>query len=66
MGHNPQPTRIATLGLSGGGERKVRRVELLGSDEPLQWKPADGGLIIASPSRWPSEHANAFKVVFAD
>jgi alpha-L-fucosidase len=66
MGHNARETRIATLSPSRGPERrKITQVELLGSVEPLQWKVSERGLVIASPQRWPSEHAAAFKVVFA-
>jgi alpha-L-fucosidase len=66
MGRNAQETRIAALAPSREIEpRKVARVELLGSAEPLQWKAAAEGLVIASPPRWPSEHASAFKIVFA-
>ena len=66
MGHNPQETRITALGPSRTAEeRKILRVELLGSDEPINWKFTDGALVIASPKRWPSEHAVAFKILFA-
>src|SRR5947209_7207218 len=48
MGHNPQQTRIGALSPSGGMEpRKIARVELLGSTEPLHWTLGADGL--ASP-----------------
>ncbi len=66
MGHNATETRIVSLAPSRGLEhRKVSHVELLGLPERLQWKQADDGLIIASPSMWPSEHAVTFKIQFA-
>jgi alpha-L-fucosidase len=66
MGHNPQQTRITALSPSRGLEsRKVARVELLGSAETLQWKLGADGLVVASPRSWPTEHAAAFKILFA-
>lgn len=65
MGHNPQETRIAALSSSRGSEsRKILRVELLGSAEPLQWQVTAVGLVIGSPQSWPTEHAVVFKIVF--
>ena len=66
MGHNPQQTRIGALSPSGGMEpRKIARVELLGSTEPLHWTLEADGLAIASPRQWPSEHEVVFKILFA-
>jgi alpha-L-fucosidase len=66
MGQNPQETHIAALSPARGIEsRKVARVELLGSAEPLQWKLAADSLVIASPRYWPTGHAVAFKILFA-
>jgi alpha-L-fucosidase len=66
MGHNARETRVAALWPSQSAEqRKVVRVELLGSDEPVEWKAAGDGLVIATPRRWPSEHAVAYKILFA-
>jgi alpha-L-fucosidase len=66
MGHNPRETRIASLAQGRGLEsRRIARVELLGSAEPLNWTLTSDGLIVASPQRWPSEHAVAFKIQFA-
>jgi len=63
MGHNSRETRIASLAPGRGLEaRKVARVELLGSSEPLRWTQKTNGLLIASPQRWPNEHAFAFKI----
>jgi len=63
MGHNSRETRIASLAPGRGLEaRKVARVELLGSSEPLRWTQKTNGLLIASPQRWPNEHAVAFKI----
>ncbi len=65
MGQNPRETRIASLSRSRGLEsRKIKRVELLGSAEPVQWKMGDNGLVVAPPQSWPSEHAVAFKIQF--
>ena len=66
MGHNTRETRITSLATSRGLEsRKVARVALLGSAEPLKWTQTPGGLIISSPQRWPGEHAVIFKIQFA-
>jgi alpha-L-fucosidase len=66
MGQNPRETRIAALSVSRGLDtRKIRRVDLLGSNEQLRWKLDDLGLVIGSPRQWPSEHAAAFKIEFA-
>ena len=66
MGHNSTETRIVSLAPGRGFEaRKVARVELLGSSEPLTWTQKTEGLLIASPQRWPSEHAVVFKIQFA-
>lgn len=66
MGQSANETRIESLAPARNLEqRKVSRVELLGSSEALQWKQSDDGLVIASPRNWPSEHAAAFKILFA-
>jgi alpha-L-fucosidase len=66
MGRNPRETLIKALAPSRGFEqRQIARVELLGSPAPLEWKLADDGLHIQSPPRWPSEHAIAFRILFA-
>jgi alpha-L-fucosidase len=66
MGWNPRETHIKALAQSRGLEqRKIARVELLGSPGPLEWKLADNGLHIQSPPQWPSEHAVAFRILFA-
>jgi len=66
MGWNPHETRIKALAQSHRLEdRKIARVELLGSHYPLQWQLADDGLHIESPRQWPSEHAVAFRILFA-
>jgi hypothetical protein len=66
MGHNATETRIVSLAPSRGLEhRKVSHVELLGLSEQLQWRQTNDGLIVASPSIWPSEHAVTFKIQFA-
>ena len=65
MGWNPSETRMAALAPSRGLERrKIARVELLGSDEPMLWKLDEDGLHIESPRIWPSEHAVAFRILF--
>lgn len=65
MGHNPRETRIPSLSPSRGlVPGKISRVALLGTAEPVQWKVSEDGLVIASPERWPSEHAVTFKVEF--
>jgi alpha-L-fucosidase len=65
MGWNRGETRIAALAPGRGLERrKIARVELLGSQEPVRWKLARDGLHIESPGNWPSEHAVAFRILF--
>ena len=65
MGWNPRETRIEALAPSRGLElRKIARVELLGSHDPLKWTLAEDGLHIESPQQWPSEHAVAFRILF--
>jgi alpha-L-fucosidase len=65
MGHNARETVIGALDVSRALEpRRVARVELAGSSSPLAWRMAQDGLHIASPERWPSEHAVAFKILF--
>ena len=42
---------------------EIKRVSMLGSDEPLNWRHDwDEGLIIKTPGNVPSEYANAFKI----
>jgi len=66
MGLNPRETRIGSLARARGLEtRKIARVDLLGSAEPLKWMQTADGLTIASPQRWTSEHAVVFKILFA-
>ena len=66
MGHNSGETRITSLAKSRGLEaRRITRVQLLGSDEPLKWNHGPEGLVIDLPRRWPSEHAVTFKIEFA-
>jgi alpha-L-fucosidase len=66
MGWNPRETHIKALAPSRGLEqRQIARVELLGSAGSLHWKLADDGLHIEAPQRWPSEHAVAFRILFA-
>ena len=66
MGWNRGETRIAALAPARGLEqRRIARVELLGSQEPLRWKLAGDGLHIESPGIWPTEHAVAFRILFS-
>ncbi len=66
MGWNPRETNIKALARSRQLEqRRITRVELLGSRVPLKWKLAEDGLHIESPQQWPSEHAVAFRILFA-
>jgi alpha-L-fucosidase len=66
MGWNPHETRIRALAEPARLEqRKIARVELLGSHDPLKWRVTDDGLHIGSPQQWPGEHAVAFRILFA-
>lgn len=42
----------------------VATVELLGSDETLDWKQADAGLIIEKPASLPDQNVVAFRAIF--
>ena len=65
MGQNAAETRIAALSPARRLEtRKVMRVDLLGSSEPLKWRESQDGLVIASPRVWPTDHAVVFKILF--
>ena len=59
LGVPTQPIIIKSL----AGE-KIARVTLLGSDAKLDWKQEDGTLAIQLVSRWPCQHAVAFKIEF--
>jgi alpha-L-fucosidase len=66
MGQNSRDIRIGALAPSRGlEERRIVRIDLLGSPERLQWKVNEQGLMIGSPRQWPSQHAVAFKIRFA-
>jgi alpha-L-fucosidase len=41
---------------------KIETVELLGSDQSLEWKRNKQGLIIQAPQSYSSEHAHAFRI----
>ena len=60
MGHPTTATRISSL-----SAQKIGRVELLGSPEAIRWRQAEGSLVIDAPRAFPSEHAIAFKVIYA-
>ncbi len=64
MGWNPKETVLPALTPSRRlYERKVARVELLGSQAPLKWRLAEDGLHIESPRQRPSRHAVAFRIL---
>jgi alpha-L-fucosidase len=42
---------------------EIKSVEMLGSDEKLQWKHRPEGLTITTPAEKPCKHAYAFKII---
>ena len=54
------PTLLTSQGRLGDG---VRGVTLLGSSEKLNYSQAWEGLTIQPPSKWPCDHAVAFKIL---
>lgn len=58
--------RIKSLGLSAGlASHLVTNVQLLGSNERIQWKQAADALVIQRPHLMPCKYAVAFKIEFA-
>ncbi len=43
-------------------DRKVRKIELLGSKEKIKWKQANDALVIAQPKNQPNDFAIVFKI----
>ncbi len=41
---------------------KIERIEMLGSDEKIQWERNESGLIITSPENLPTDYAHAYKI----
>jgi len=40
----------------------IEKVELIGSDESIDWKRNGDGLVISAPASYPTEYAHAFKI----
>jgi len=54
---------IKSLGKSAGLlDRKIKRVELLGSGERLHWKQGQDALVISQPKNLPNKCAIVFKL----
>jgi len=41
----------------------IEKVQLLGSDEELKWERTADGLVIKAPSKFPTQHAHAFRII---
>ena len=57
-------TVIHSITTPVAGERSVESVELVGSDEKLQFKQQDDGLRIQLPERNPGKYAYVYKIAF--
>jgi len=61
-----QPTNRVSISSFGTSAKlldgKIRKVQLLGSDEKLQWSQTNDALIIAQPKTVPNHFAIAFKI----
>jgi len=67
MGKPEGDLRIASLGKDSMlTEKAVASVELLGSDEKLNWSQEKDALVIKPLSKIPNEYAVGFKVVWAE
>jgi len=56
--------RINTLStIIGALNNPIEKIELLGSDEEIQWERNEKGLIIKCPKSLPSEYAHCFKII---
>lgn len=60
-----EEVRVVSLGTSARlADRPVASVQLLGSNEKLQWKQESAALVIQCPRKMPGAHAVTFKVEF--
>jgi alpha-L-fucosidase len=41
---------------------EIQSIRMLGTDQPLEWKLLDHGLVIKTPSRKPCDHAYVFRI----
>jgi len=58
------PGKTLTINsLKGWNNSQIKSVQLLGTDEFLEWELTDRGLIIQCPDEKPCEHAFAFKIM---
>ncbi len=61
--HPPDsPVVIHSLGLAAEFGRRVTRISLVGSDEPVRWRQSDESLNIEAPSAEASENVISFKL----
>lgn len=58
-----RPTSEVTIkSCFGFYPEEVKKVSMLGADEPLQWALSDDGLQVIPPAELPGEHAVTFKI----
>lgn len=57
-------TLIKSLNKESIADAKIVRINLLGSDEKIDWKQTDEGLKISFPQNKPCEYAYSFKISF--
>lgn len=59
-----KPVIITSLTPEVIGNAKIQSVEMLGTDEKIQWKETEKGLQLNFPTRKPCDYAYAFKIRF--
>jgi alpha-L-fucosidase len=47
----------------GALNSKIINIELLGSDEKIEWERNERGLVIKTPKSFPTDYAHAFKIL---
>ncbi|MBC7783143.1 MAG: alpha-L-fucosidase, partial [Burkholderiales bacterium] len=63
LGAPTEPQTIKTLGFAAKLlEKRISAIQLLGSEESVNWKQADDGLTLQPPLRKPSEIALVYKI----
>lgn len=66
LGEPRGPVAIATLGRAQPhGQRRVRKVQLLGHRGSIAFRQTDQALLITPPATLPTRHASAFEIHFA-
>jgi hypothetical protein len=55
---------VKSLGLDAPTGRRLKLLELVGSDEPVRWRQDQTGLHIERPARLPSADVISFRATF--